>query len=464
MLVFLIFAIPVNAQTKYTDDTSYTLYFDMPEGFSKDGKVYMRYWNDDGAGDFSVVEMTYLGKSYYKGVLPEVTEKQRVVFTNYNDKDSLKPYQRISAYPSPINNRKEQIIPYPCGKQNENGLLYTEMEKCDLLEELYYERGKWVCFDERDIFNQKVFFDVPNGFSSDSKVYCHYAGDSGVYTTVEAESIGESYYKAYIPEDVYVKELYFSNKIELNAETQKEYRATEIIYVNSTQAEQTHPLPDNAESFNGLLYTDTQQTQGKYINGRWCNFNENYVNGYKVYFEMPDEYMWYSDHIVCEYEEDDGEAYFVEAEHFRDDYYQAIIPFPEKVRKIRLSNMYPEHSSSASYYVTDTIYVNTEEALQTHPLPNGKESYNGLLFTNTTVDETDGNIFKGGEWVPFCENPREGDIDFDGVFTIKDVTTIQKGLAQVISFTKDQNKFGDYNADGVVSIHDATQMQKALLG
>ena len=58
----------------------------------------------------------------------------------------------------------------------------------------------------------------------------------------------------------------------------------------------------------------------------------------------------------------------------------------------------------------------------------------------------------------------EGDINFDGVANISDVTYLQKCLAGLIEFTDRQCGISDMNWDGVVTITDATELQKLLAG
>lgn len=55
-----------------------------------------------------------------------------------------------------------------------------------------------------------------------------------------------------------------------------------------------------------------------------------------------------------------------------------------------------------------------------------------------------------------------GDVDKDGDVTIYDVTLIQKALAGIYSFGKEEDYLADVKRDGSVSIDDATAIQKFL--
>ena len=52
-----------------------------------------------------------------------------------------------------------------------------------------------------------------------------------------------------------------------------------------------------------------------------------------------------------------------------------------------------------------------------------------------------------------------GDVDNDGNISITDVTYIQMGIADVITFTDEQRRAADTNGDGEIDISDATRVQ-----
>ena len=64
----------------------------------------------------------------------------------------------------------------------------------------------------------------------------------------------------------------------------------------------------------------------------------------------------------------------------------------------------------------------------------------------------------GFEFIPF----ELGEINSDGAIDIRDVTTIQKGLAGLSELSDIQLAAADVNADKAVDVNDATHMQKYL--
>ena len=55
-----------------------------------------------------------------------------------------------------------------------------------------------------------------------------------------------------------------------------------------------------------------------------------------------------------------------------------------------------------------------------------------------------------------------GDVDMDGEVTILDVTTIQRRIADIETFSEYQEKLADYDGDGTVTILDCTKIQRVL--
>lgn len=58
--------------------------------------------------------------------------------------------------------------------------------------------------------------------------------------------------------------------------------------------------------------------------------------------------------------------------------------------------------------------------------------------------------------------PLYGDVDADGKVNISDTTEIQKHLAAVSGFSKEELIIADYNGDGIVNIFDVTDIQKMI--
>lgn len=66
-----------------------------------------------------------------------------------------------------------------------------------------------------------------------------------------------------------------------------------------------------------------------------------------------------------------------------------------------------------------------------------------------------------------CTDPNKkavGDVDGDGVLSVKDVTLIQKYLVELVMFTSDQIDIANVDGDTKVSIFDATFIQQLLVG
>lgn len=55
-----------------------------------------------------------------------------------------------------------------------------------------------------------------------------------------------------------------------------------------------------------------------------------------------------------------------------------------------------------------------------------------------------------------------GDVDGDGVLSIKDATLIQKYCAGIADFTAEQSRLADVNGDGDINIVDTTEIQKTI--
>jgi len=73
-------------------------------------------------------------------------------------------------------------------------------------------------------------------------------------------------------------------------------------------------------------------------------------------------------------------------------------------------------------------------------------------------------VTKNGAKVRIDATDMRGDLNVDGIVTITDATEVQKGLANLITFTDNQKISGDVNGDGEVTIADVTIIQKYLAG
>lgn len=62
------------------------------------------------------------------------------------------------------------------------------------------------------------------------------------------------------------------------------------------------------------------------------------------------------------------------------------------------------------------------------------------------------------------DSNKMGDVNFDGVVSVFDVTQVQKYIAMFIDFTEQQRLVSDVNNDGRVDITDATRLQRYVAG
>ena len=80
-----------------------------------------------------------------------------------------------------------------------------------------------------------------------------------------------------------------------------------------------------------------------------------------------------------------------------------------------------------------------------------------------TLDLTDFDyVTKDGATFRIDATDMRGDLNVDGIVTIADATDVQKGLANLITFTENQKISGDVNGDGEVTIVDVTIIQKYI--
>ena len=80
-----------------------------------------------------------------------------------------------------------------------------------------------------------------------------------------------------------------------------------------------------------------------------------------------------------------------------------------------------------------------------------------------TLDLTDFDyVTKDGATFRIDATDMRGDLNVDGIVTIADATDVQKGLANLITFTDNQKISGDVNGDGEVTIVDVTIIQKYI--
>ena len=107
-------------------------------------------------------------------------------------------------------------------------------------------------------------------------------------------------------------------------------------------------------------------------------------------------------------------------------------------------------------------------------------------YVNIELNDGESSYYKSGKWQKVTSTSSEagcyignaivkaytndipeinyGDLDDDGVVTIKDVTIIQKYLVSAVTLDKNHILCADYNNDNLVNITDATDIQKMIAG
>ena len=125
------------------------------------------------------------------------------------------------------------------------------------------------------------------------------------------------------------------------------------------------------------------------------------------------------------------------------------------------------HLKSIGYYAFDLCYL--EQAV----IPPSVTDIDDTAFLRSDNMTIYGNknsyaeTFAAKQGFPFIAVELQppvtiGDIDCDGTICIKDVTELQRCLAELITLSSNQLAAADTNGDGTVNINDATHLQKYL--
>lgn len=145
----------------------------------------------------------------------------------------------------------------------------------------------------------------------------------------------------------------------------------------------------------------------------------------------------------------------------------ATVTKGEKVTIVFTSNRYNLNASitvtfnySGTYFFAADDLNNSLTAVDlTNVTPaqrNWVQSANHMVYN----PEKDGALPSTGADIEIAVS---GDVDYDSKLTIKDVTLIQRRLAQIVAFNDAQEASADYNGDGIVSILDASVIQRELV-
>lgn len=82
-------------------------------------------------------------------------------------------------------------------------------------------------------------------------------------------------------------------------------------------------------------------------------------------------------------------------------------------------------------------------------------TYMSFMLSEKSDSEIDNYIATYESLIP-------GDVNSDGYINIKDVTMIQKHIAELEQLDENQSICADTNGDGTINIHDATLIQKYI--
>ena len=86
---------------------------------------------------------------------------------------------------------------------------------------------------------------------------------------------------------------------------------------------------------------------------------------------------------------------------------------------------------------------------------------NGIFFVSIG-EEADDFSADNSDFIPVSSEYAIGDANLDGKINIRDVTAIQRHIADIEKFNDAQLAVADTNGDGAVDISDATHLQRYL--
>lgn len=109
----------------------------------------------------------------------------------------------------------------------------------------------------------------------------------------------------------------------------------------------------------------------------------------------------------------------------------------------------------------ETIFQSVDMPGITYTVTEQDRGYYFRLMINYTIAGEEETNWTSQVFGPAADY---GDVDLDGGITIKDVTVLQKYLAQQLDFDERQIYNGDFDRDGSLTIKDATAVQKYVAG
>ena len=120
------------------------------------------------------------------------------------------------------------------------------------------------------------------------------------------------------------------------------------------------------------------------------------------------------------------------------------------------------------WFGNEDIYTNGDFITLTFNVLSTEESIGKITISYNETDIISENVDGVGISIPdinYTVNKpafQIGDTNLDGIINIRDVTAIQRHIAEIELFTEEQLSLADTNGDGVVDINDATHLQKYL--
>lgn len=93
----------------------------------------------------------------------------------------------------------------------------------------------------------------------------------------------------------------------------------------------------------------------------------------------------------------------------------------------------------------------------------GAKYFGGSSWDNQAMFDKNGNPLQSLNVFGNYADVTTGDVDLDGVVTVKDATLVQKDIVQLETLTGFQKKIADSNLDGSINITDATAIQKTVV-
>lgn len=126
-------------------------------------------------------------------------------------------------------------------------------------------------------------------------------------------------------------------------------------------------------------------------------------------------------------------------------------------------------SFSCIWYNTEQVSDNGELLLLTFNVLTDEQKEGAIKISysqNDTFDESYNSVKLQIEDINYCLNQAQykmGDVNLDGVVSIRDATELQMYVVEIKSFSETQKVLADANHDGSINIADATEIQRYIV-